>query len=105
VSIPAYARHSLILLSSLSTLMLVCMCSPSFYSTVVYQLPKNSNAEAAVEVLEPLHPNLVCASDFDAIRSFFQLARLHSLSHIRTRSFTMLVCVVSDKLFVISDCC
>ena len=43
--------------------MLVGMCSLLFYSTIVYQLPKDPNLATAVQVLDPLLPSLVRASE------------------------------------------
>jgi hypothetical protein len=39
--------------------MLVCVCSPSSYSTIVYQLHKDSNVATAVQILNPLLLSLV----------------------------------------------
>jgi hypothetical protein len=51
--------------------MLVCMCSPSFYLTVVYQLPKNANIKAAVRVLNSLLLSLVRANNILVLFAHF----------------------------------
>jgi len=51
--------------------MLVCMCSPLFDSTIVYQLPKDSNVATAVQVLNPLIQSLVRANEISTPSAHF----------------------------------
>jgi hypothetical protein len=72
-----------------------------FYSAVVYQLFKSSNLVTGAQVINSLLPSLVCANEIlMPSAQFFQLSRSHSLSHIWTRSFSLLVGAMSDEVFV-----